>query len=187
MRRGEVAWLLVLLGTLLLALASVGQNQPPRPHLSALALPDPATPTPTPTPGWWQEMPLSTPALPGLPGLPSVTLSGSGGAGEGPVAFEVVDCPGPQAQIHGMQRQGVWIQVAGQATVAPFGYWKVELSPDGQGWTLLTRQETPVAHGHLMGLNTTTVPAGLYHLRLTVVQTDGNYPPPCDVKIKIKE
>lgn len=185
MRRGDVGWLLLLLGTLLLALAVLGRGQPPRPHLSALTLPDPTTPTPSPTPGWWQDTPMTTPALPGLPGLPQLTLSGSGGAGEGPVAFEVIACPGPQAQIRGMTRQGVWIQVSGRATVDPFGYWKVELSPDGQGWTLLTRQETPVADGHLMGLNTTTVPPGPYHLRLTVVQADGNYPPPCVVEIKI--
>ena len=75
--------------------------------------------------------------------------------------------------------------VDGTATVESFWYWKMELSLDGQSWTLLARDETPVLGGRLMAFDTTTVPPGRYPMRLLAVMQDGNYPEPCTIDIDV--
>lgn len=142
------------------------------------------TETATPTPDWWEALPTGTPILPGLPAVPTVTLGQSGQTGsQGPVAFQVESCPGAEARITAITASGVWWLVDGRAAVDPFWYWKMELSPDGNGWTQLYRSETPVAGGRLMEFNISTVPKGSYRLKLTAVYRDGNYPPPCIVQV----
>lgn len=142
------------------------------------------TETPTPTPDWWEALPTGTPVLPALPGVPTVTLGQPGGSSsDGPVAFQVESCPGAAARITAITASGVWWLVDGRAAVDPFWYWKMELSPDGTGWTQLYRSETSVAGGRLMEFNISTVPKSSYRLKLTAVYRDGNYPPPCVVQV----
>jgi hypothetical protein len=184
--RSDTVFLFLLVILLLAALAVTGVERSGPPALAALPLRPTVTPTVTPTPDWWQEMSFATPTLPGLPGLPQVRLGSSnvsGGNSSGPVPFQVISCPRPNARITAITRQGVWWLIEGTATVDPFWYWKMELSADGAAWTTLYRGESPVTGGRLMEFNTTTVPKGQYQLRLTVVQRDGNYPEPCEVGI----
>jgi len=171
------------LGLILAALVAARIPGPPAAALYWTPRPTP-TDTATPTPDWWQALPTGTPVLPALPGVPTVTLGQKGGQGsQGPVAFQVESCPGPEARIAAINAAGVWWLVEGSAAVDPFWYWKMELSPDGVGWTQLYRSETPVPAGRLMEFNISTVPKGSYRLRLTVVYRDGNYPPPCVVQV----
>lgn len=142
------------------------------------------TETATPTPDWWDGLPTGTPVLPGLPAVPTVRLGQPGGSGsDGPVSFQVESCPGAEARITAITASGVWWLVDGSAAVAPFWYWKMELSPDGNGWTQLYRSERPVSAGRLMEFNISTVPRGSYRLKLTAVYKDGNYPSPCIVQV----
>lgn len=171
------------LGLILAALVAARIPGPPAAALYWTPRPTP-TQTATPTPDWWQALPTGTPVLPALPGVPTVTLGQAGGQdSQGPVAFQVESCPGPEARIAAINAAGVWWLVEGSAAVAPFWYWKMELSPDGNGWTQLYRSETQVPAGRLMEFNISTVPKGSYRLRLTVVYRDGNYPPPCVVQV----
>ncbi len=101
--RSETTSLTLLVCLLFAALVVTSADQPGAPALrqaqdTVLAMPEPRplpTSTPTPTPGWWGDVPTATPTLPGLPALPAPSLggSGTGGASDGPVAFQVVACP----------------------------------------------------------------------------------------------
>ena len=183
--RSDTTFLTLLVCLLFAALVVTSADQPGAPVLAMLEPRPLPTSTPTPTPGWWGYVPTATPTLPGLPALPAPSLGGgsSGGASDGPVAFQVVGCPGGGTSIQAISRHGVWWAVSGTAQADPFWYWKMELSADGKGWTVLYRSEAPVAGGHLMDFNTTTVPRGSYQMRLTVVRRDGNYPEPCIIAI----
>lgn len=185
--RSDRIFLPVLVILLFAALAVTGGKIPDRPPLMTLSPRPTPTPTVTPTPGWWQEVAFATPPLPPLPGLPNVQLGGAdrGDAGAGPIAFTSVSCPDANARIGTITGDGVWWHVAGTATVEPFWYWKMELSPDDHNWTVLYRSESPVSSGELMAFNTTTVAPGRYRMRLVVVKRDGNYPQPCTIVIEV--
>ena len=144
--RGDVLLLLVLAGLLLvLVTAGVGRSTPASGTVANL-LPTP-TPQPTPTGGWWDHVSM-TPGpqekLPGIPSLPALQ-AGQGGvsapAGNQPVAFKVVACSQATSQITKIVtgRPGWWL-VTGTATGANLDYWKMELSADGQNWTMLYRR-----------------------------------------------
>lgn len=187
MTRGEHLWLALVAAVVIVVSGLYSLTVPERPPPVARPQVWPtATPTPTATPGWWVSLPWATPTLPPLPGLPTPGwLERPEDRGQGPVPFEPLECPGPEARITAIERRGVWWPVAGTAAVDPFWYWKMELSPDGRSWTLLYRSEAPVAGGRLMELHTGTVSPGSYRLRLTAVRRDGNYPAPCTVSVSI--
>ncbi|HOG48807.1 MAG TPA: hypothetical protein PLJ35_17850 [Anaerolineae bacterium] len=66
----------------------------------------------------------------------------------------------------------------GTATRPGFAYYKFEFRPhDRANWSFLARFEQPVSDGVLMEWDTTTVPPGVYWLRLVVVDNTGNYWP----------
>lgn len=190
-QRPDVLALLALAGLLLsLAAAGVGRSTP---SYGAVPAPLPTeTPQPTPTGGWWDHVSM-TPgprgALPGIPSLPQLQAGGgsaSGPAGNQPVAFTAVTCPQATVKIAKIVtgRPGWWL-VTGTAAHASLSYWKMELSADGQNWTMLYRNSTAVAGGQLLDFNTRTVPAGAYQLRLVVVDKTGNYADPCIVSVNI--
>lgn len=185
--RSDTAFLIILVVLLLAALILTSMDVPGR---AALAMPEPRpmpTATSTAAPGWWGDVGMEEPSLPALPGLPKVGFDrgGSGGGAGGPVAFTPISCPGPQARIASITRSGNWWLVDGTATTEPFSYWKMELSPDGSGWSVLYRSESPVTTGRLMEFNTSTVSPGSYRLRLVVVKQDGNYPAPCEIQVTV--
>ena len=70
------------------------------------------------------------------------------------------------------------VQFRGTATRPNFDYYKFEFKPEGaKDWNFLVRFDRPVVDGVLMEWHTTTVPPGVYWLRLIVVDKSGNYWP----------
>jgi hypothetical protein len=182
--RLDIIVLLALTGGILALFAAIADREFRRPVPVAAKPIATVTPTVEPTPGWWATVPVTaTPTMAGLPGLPKVSLSsGAGGlqAGE-PVAFSVVNCPRGDVKISAVTTAGKpgWWNIIGTAAIPNQEYWKGELSPNGQGWTMLYRSNTAVQDGLLIEFNTRTVPAGAYQIRLTAVDRTGNYPEPC--------
>jgi hypothetical protein len=80
--------------------------------------------------------------------------------------------------------------VEGTANIESFDYYKFEIRrEDGaveDEWHWLASYETPVENSVLGVLHIATLPEGIYTLRLTVVNLEGNYPyPPCDVTVRL--
>ncbi len=78
------------------------------------------------------------------------------------------------------------VQVRGTATHPILAYWKVEYRTDGStNYAMLGNGDTPVTNDILARLSSKTLPNGVYWLRLTVVQKDGNYAVPCEIRVTI--
>ena len=70
------------------------------------------------------------------------------------------------------------VPIIGSALVPDFQYYKVEYGngPDPSQWFLIgSMHEVPVVNGQLEIWDTTTLPDGVYSLRLRAVRRDGNY------------
>ena len=84
--------------------------------------------------------------------------------------------PAPGSAISGK------VHIIGSANAASFQRYKVEWwGQGGSGWAFLLENEKPVANGELLMLDTNTVPAGKYGLRLTVIDQTGNYGEPLEI------
>ena len=78
------------------------------------------------------------------------------------------------------------VEIRGTAMHPIMLYWKVEYRTDGNtNYAMLSNGDAPVTNDVLARLSTKTLPNGVYWLRLTVVQKDGNYPAPCEIRITI--
>jgi len=78
------------------------------------------------------------------------------------------------------------IEVRGTATHPILQYWKVEYRTDGNtNYAMLGNGDAPIVNEVLARLATRTLPNGVYWLRLMVVQKDGQYPPPCEIRFTI--
>ena len=81
------------------------------------------------------------------------------------------------------------VAVTGRAFHESFQYYKLEYAPGanvGDGYTYFDGANSGVDGGTLGVLNTSSLPNGVYTLRLTVVDMTANYPPPCQVTITIQ-
>ena len=77
--------------------------------------------------------------------------------------------------------------IKGTAVIDDFWYYKLEYRQDGlDDWHYITGQESTVEKNVLGTWNTNTVPNGSYILRLVVVDLTGNYPPPCEIPVHVK-
>lgn len=144
---------------------------PPPPVVSQAEVFVPPTPTFTPPPP------------PPPPPPPSPSTSGTLFAASCPDSRAVITSP-----LDGETVRGV-VAVKGRAVHEEFGYYKIEFSrAESDRFSFLTSEDTqnPGDSGQLTSWDTSTVPDGDYRLRITVVRKDGNYPPPCDVKVVIK-
>jgi hypothetical protein len=122
------------------------------PTPSPVLQPTPSPTMPLPTPTAILMSPVTAPACP----RPEVCIS-----------FPPMD-----ATLRGI------IQFRGTATRPNFQYYKFEFRPENdKAWNFLGRSDWPVTNGLLMEWNTTQIPAGVYWLRLTVVDKSGNYWP----------
>ena len=109
-------------------------------------------------------------------------------------ALRLPNCPHPQARLTRPRVNQVFqgqIQARGTASIETFDYYKFEIRrEDGKAedeWHWLNSFETPVEDGPLGTLSVEGLPNGIYTLRLTVVNREGNYPfAPCDVRIRIR-
>jgi TolB protein len=136
---------------------------------SSLAFADILPPTPTPSP-----TPEPTATLPPPTRVP-------------PTATPVPPCPNPGVQINEPAEGAIFVSryifIVGNANIANFHHYRIEYSTvkDGHTWNHLLENNYPVDNGKLMKLDASTVPYGPYGLRLTVVDSSGNYPEPCEV------
>ena len=139
------------------------------------ATPLPPTPTlepPTPTPEVPTETPTPEPTAP-----PAVVAAACGDP------RSVISGPGVSQVIAGV------IPISGVATHETFQFYKLEFAPGanaGGGFTYFGGGQVQVAGGVLGNLDTTVLPNGEYTIRLTVVDTVGNFPPPCDVSVVVQ-
>jgi hypothetical protein len=79
------------------------------------------------------------------------------------------------------------VYVKGTAEHPNFWYYKLEYRNDGlDDWHYLDGQHDEVQKNVLGTWNTAVLPNGPYHLRLVVVDRTGNYPPPCEIPVTIK-
>ncbi len=178
--------LALLFGCVVAALASRAPAVMGDPPWTPLVPLPTVTPTLTPTPGWEAGISFATPALAKLPGIPAVLQLGAGvGVKVGdPVPFRVLSCPRPEVKLAVVSispRPGWW-DIAGDAKIPYLGYWKIELSPDGQAWTMLAHGNRPPV---IMEFYTQSVAPGVYQMRLVAVDQTGNYPEPCVIQVTV--
>jgi len=70
------------------------------------------------------------------------------------------------------------VPIMGSASVPGFNFYKVEygIGPSPSQWAVIgSLQDTAVINGQLALWDTTTIPDGVYSLRLQAVKADGNY------------
>ncbi len=78
------------------------------------------------------------------------------------------------------------IEIRGTATRPDMQYWKVEYRADtSTNYTGLNNSDKAVTDGVLARWSTKTVPNGVYHIRLVLVQKDGNFGTPCEIRVTI--
>ena len=78
------------------------------------------------------------------------------------------------------------INIVGSANIEDFGYYKFEFRGNGFGdWTFIQRFDQSINGGILGAWDTRSVSSGAYEFRLVVVDSTGNYPPPCVVKLNV--
>ncbi len=140
--------------------------------------PPPLLPTPTPTP---------TPQPPVIPTVvEEITPTSTPDLSKG----QPPNCPNPGVKItqpgNGAHVDGV-VQITGAATIDNFDYYKFEFRIPAIGdWVFITRSNSKVTEGVLGSWNSDTVPPGEYEFRLVVVDTTGNFPEPCVVRLVTK-
>jgi hypothetical protein len=78
------------------------------------------------------------------------------------------------------------IQVSGAASIEDFDYYKFEFRVPGKDWSFIESFNNPVSNGMLGSWNTDTVPPGQYDFRLVVVDSVGNYPEPCQIRLIVE-
>jgi len=147
--------------TQVLILLRTSTPAPPTPTRTRI----PTRPRPTQLPS--AETPTSAPQpLPRCP-LPGVCITS-------PAAGEAV-----KGQI----------PIRGTANIDAFQFYKVEygMGEAPQQWNSIGDvQRTPVVDGVLAVWNTTGFPAGVFKLRLTVVEASGNFPPPYEIRVIVQ-
>jgi len=142
--------------------------------------PDPRTPSATPTPTRTRRptIPYYTPTSesPTLVETPPPPVS----PGSCPTAGVQITQPAQGARVSGR------VEIRGTADIDGFSFYKIELGLGERpnAWTSIgDLHQTPVTGGSLDVLDTTGLPAGVYSIRLVVVDVTGNYPAPCEVRI----
>jgi hypothetical protein len=135
-----------------------------------------------------------------LPNLERAELVRTTGSSEplptpSPTAFvlfgvDLSGCVNPRATITsptpGQAVQGE-VQLRGSANIDQFAFYKYELSnPEaGDVWVTLAASNTPVTEDVLGTWDSSTVPPGVYHLRLIVTDSQGNSPRSCIVPVQV--
>jgi hypothetical protein len=156
--------------------------------------PTPLAPPPLPTPEQPTAFPPTATLLPTITPRPSPTATATATftptlPAHTPTRTLPLACQNLNATISAPAMDSVVseiIEVRGTATHPILLYWKVEYRTDGKTeYAMLSNGDTPVVNDVLARLATKTLPNGVYWLRLSVVQKDGNYPTPCEIRIVI--
>jgi hypothetical protein len=144
--------------------------------------PSPVPPTITPTPTPTRVRPTPRPQE-----EPTVTLI--------PTATSVPPpsiCPNLEVQITSPGMDAVLngpVQILGTANIPNFQYYKVEVGSgeNPTSWSIFSDiHKSRIAGGLLDIWDPSAYPAGVYKLRLTVVDNTGNYPLPCEVRVIVE-
>jgi hypothetical protein len=96
-----------------------------------------------------------------------------------PAGNQIVQ-PGNGALVSGM------VQIYGSANGEEFSYYKFEFRVPNGDWAFIQNYSVPVVDGVLGFWNSDTVPPGEYEFRLLVVDSTGNYPEPCVVRLIVQ-
>ena len=182
--RNALCVIVALLAVLTVAKSAIvpGQELPrvrePTPTQMLILVPTATPETPTPTRTRIPTRPRPTPAP--VTETPSVT----------PVP--TLSCPQPGVCIAspaaGQAVQGQ-VTIRGTANINAFQFYKLEYGQgeEPQRWNSIGEiQRAPVVDGVLGTWDTTGFPAGVYRLRLTVVDISGNFPPPYEIRLVIQ-
>ena len=107
-----------------------------------------------------------------------------------PITPELAACSHPHARLThpywDAKLRGT-VEIRGTADLDGFWYYKFEFRASGtEEWAFIERFETPVTNGTLGYWDATGLPDGQYEFRLLVVDKSGNYPPPCDLRIRVQ-
>jgi hypothetical protein len=139
--------------------------------------------------------PIATPTTPAVPAAstptpPTAATTSPTSLTVAPTASPVPpSCPNPNAAITspGMNAAVAGIvEIRGTATQSDMQYWKVEFRPEtSTTYSSLNNTTTVVTDGVLARWSTRTVSNGVYFVRLVIVQKDGNFPTPCEIRITI--
>jgi len=142
-------------------------------------------PTITPTPAPPTATPTITPTLVRPTARPQLPTATPTAPAPGPAA-----CPNPAANLtspgNRAQVKGV-VSIAGTAAIDRFQFYKLELGPgeNPTQWSFLFSGDAPVLNRPLGSWDTSALPAGVYALRLVVVDQTGNFPDPCTVVVSV--
>jgi hypothetical protein len=147
--------------------------------------------TPTPPPASSTPTATATHVVPTRPVRPTATAESM--ATPMPVV-RPANCPNPNVRITSPGVNQVLtgnVAVRGTANHANFQYYKVEVGPgknpkDNEWGVVGQLRRSPVNNGLLETFNAGAYPAGVYTLRLTVVDQTGNYPEPCRVTVTVR-
>ncbi len=157
--------------------------------------PDTPTPTPivalppTPTPPPLLPTPTQTPTSP-PPTVPTIVIETTPTPTPALSQGLAPGCPNPGVNItqpgDGAQVDGI-VQVRGAASIDNFDYYKFEFRISAtDDWVFINRFDNSVPEGVLGSWNSDTVPPGNYEFRLVVVDTTGNFPEPCVVRLNVQ-
>jgi hypothetical protein len=91
---------------------------------------------------------------------------------------QVITSPTNESTVSGL------IEIRGTATRPDMQYWKVEYRADtSTAYVMLGNSEKAVTDSVLARLSTKTLPNGVYWIRLVIVQKDGNFGTPCELRL----
>jgi hypothetical protein len=158
---------------------AVGNSTPTGPLVlpTHTATPVPSPPTATPTRGT-----LVRPTPPWTP-TPEQTATPNVAPASCPDQLARITYPGVNQTVGGV------VEIRGTANTPDFQFYKVEFSfGDGSGEFHVVDElkYSVVEDGVLVVWNTGDL-SGPVTLRLTVVNMDGNYPPPCEVPVVVRQ
>jgi hypothetical protein len=156
----------------------VGNAAPQGPVVLPTATLTPVLPTLTPTA---TRGPLVRPAPPWTP-TPEATATPEVVPADCPDAGARITYPGANQTVQG------GVEVTGAASIDSFNFYKLEFGfghNPAEFNVIDELKDYPVNNGVLLFWDTSGL-SGPVTLRLTVVNMDGNYPPPCDVPLVVQ-
>lgn len=119
---------------------------------------------------------IPTPAESPTPAAPAVQRPSC------PTGNAIITSPGVGALVSGM------VPIIGTAVHDSFQFYKLEYGAGANPgvWSYFDGRDHPVQNGQLGTLNAGALPPGTYAVRIVVVDTSGNFPPPCQTVIEIR-
>ena len=107
-----------------------------------------------------------------------------------PTAALPPGCSNPNATITSLTDNGTvsgLIEIRGTATDTQLQYWKVEYRPEAStAYDQLSQSDKGITDDVIARLSTKTIPNGVYFIRLVIVKKDGNFPTPCEFRVRVQ-